>query len=475
MIFTSRITSLLLLIGLCFHSYAQEMSLGDVNCDGEIGVPDITMLSEAILQQSFYWAGHDLNCDAEISIADITQLVELVVADSIKPHPRLSYTVPVIFINTDGRQPITSKTEYIKASIYIDGNDSYPSLGSLGNQLPIDIRGRGNATWQLFKKKPYRMKMAQSSTPLGMSPNKHFLLLAHADDSDGFLHNMTGFELSRIMGLSFTPQQIPVELVVNNVYHGIYFLCEHIRVGVNRVNIEEQKDNEHNPELVTGGWLLEIDNYSEDGQILLKDANNGIMRVTPHSPEVLSDEQLAYITDFLLKTNEAINTSDKSSTEWERYIDIDSLARFYIINEIMDNVEAFSGSCYMHKQRGSDTKLIFGPVWDFGRTFTRWDNPQQHFITENLPSDCPQHWIKEIVKFPRFQQCVKKNWRNIYPNLISDIDSFINRYIECIREAATADSHRWPMYNPNQTDFRKELFLERIHNKIQFLNNQWGQ
>ena len=55
-------------------------------------------------------------------------------------------------------------------------------------------------------------------------------------------------------------------------------LTEQIRVSKNRVNVVEQADNETDTDNVTGGWLLEIDNYFDnpnkitiiDGRISLK-------------------------------------------------------------------------------------------------------------------------------------------------------------------------------------------------------------
>lgn len=58
--------------------------------------------------------------------------------------------IPTIYIETDGSEPVTSKTEYIKATmIYVSGTDTvrYNSM---------KIRGRGNSTWGLAKK-PYRI------------------------------------------------------------------------------------------------------------------------------------------------------------------------------------------------------------------------------------------------------------------------------------------------------------------------------
>ena len=100
-------------------------------------------------------------------------------------------------------------------------------------------------------------------------------------------------------------------------------MTEHIRVAKNRVNIEEQEDYQTNPNCITGGWLLEIDNYIEPDNITFIEGNGKPFWITPHSPENLSLEQRQYITTFLCEANRAIYCEDKNSTEWENYIDID--------------------------------------------------------------------------------------------------------------------------------------------------------
>lgn len=128
-----------------------------------------------------------------------------------------------------------------------------------------------------------------------MKKSKHFALLAHADDNLGFLRNTMGFELSRRGGLDFTPEQRPVEVVLNGEYIGLYFLTETIRVDSDRVKITEQADNISDPEEITGGWLVEIDNYWDADQITINEGNGELIRLTYKSPEVLSDAQSDYL------------------------------------------------------------------------------------------------------------------------------------------------------------------------------------
>lgn len=382
-----------------------------------------------------------------------------------------SGTLPVMFINTENNVAITSKETYVNATYYIDnmGDADVEAIGSVDAQLPLEIRGRGNYTWKDFDKKPYRIKLGAKAPLLGMSNSKHFALLAHADDNLGFLRNTLGFELSRRLGLKFTPAQRPVEVVLNGDYIGLYFLTETVRVAKNRVNITEQPDYTSLADSVSGGWLVEIDNYDDASQVRITEGNGEIIRFTYQSPELLSTAQRDYLTKQMTAINTAIYNTDKNSTFWESYVDMDSLARFYVVQEIMDNAESFHGSCYLHKENG-DAKWIFGPVWDFGNSYHRtW----QEFIYQNPPFG--QTWIGEIAKYPRFQQKVIEVWKNFKGNDYSGLDSFISEFVREIETAAQYDAIRWPNYGNYDMNSRKNEFSEYLENRIDWLVSQWGE
>ena len=390
------------------------------------------------------------------------------------PHEAVSTpwsgSLPVIFINT--QEPVTSKETYVTGTYYIDalGLEDYESIGSAEKPLALQIRGRGNFTWNAFDKKPYRLKFDKKAQPLGMNKSKHFTLLAHADDDMAFLRNTVGFELSRRLGLAYTPEQRPIEVVLNGDYIGLYMLTEQIRVDGDRVNITEQNDNETDPENITGGWLLEIDNYDDPYQIRMTEGNGALLRFTFHSPEILSDAQKSYISDYLQNTDNAIYASDKSSTLWEDYIDMDALVRFYLIQEITDNGESFHGSCYLHKDRGSNTKLVFGPVWDFGNSFRR---SLDNFIYVNSPFG--QSWIGEIARFPRFQEAVQQRWQTFLAYDYDSLDDFIDAFVAKISAASACDDKRWPQYSQDNIIDRRDWFKSNLHQKVDWLCEQWGK
>ncbi len=392
----------------------------------------------------------------------------------VKPGDAMSYsgTLPVMFINTEGAVPITSKDEYVYADYYVDnmGIEGIENVGSQDAPQLMEIRGRGNYTWSDFDKKPYRIKLDQKTPLLGMKRNKHFALLAHPDDKLGFLRNTVGFEISRRLGLAWTPAQQPVEVVLNGDYLGLYMLTEIIRVEPDRVNITEQANYETNRFLITGGWLVEIDNYLEEEQIRTVEGNGNSIWSTYKSPELLSDEQRTYLTGLINTANAAIYVNDKTNNSWEKYIDPDTLACFYLTQELLDDTESFHGSCYWHKENGDSTKIMFGPVWDFGNAFHRTPN---RFIYDQPAFT--QTWIGEIAKFPHFQEIVLKHWNRYVRIHHKSMDEFIDDFIGKIYYAAMSDAARWPQYgNPDILNDR-DTFKSYFHSKYSWLASQWGE
>lgn len=384
-----------------------------------------------------------------------------------------SGTLPVMYITTENNTPVTSKDTYLNATYYIDakGIAGYENIGSASAPLAMEIKGRGNYSWSGFDKKPYRIKLAEKQPLLGMVKSKHFTLLAHADDAKdkkGYMRNGIGFELSKMIGLAWTPEAKPLEIVMNGDYIGLYFLTEHIRVDKDRVNIVEQEDEETDAQKITGGWLVEIDNYDEDPHITIKEGGKTTMWVTYKTPEVLSSEQEEYLTQQIKNLDNLIY-GDKNSDELWKYLDMDALARFYIVQELTDNYESFHGSCYLYKDMGNTEKWKFGPVWDFGSAFNR-DKSQYIFQGDVWHN----HWIPEICKFPAFMQYVNTIWKEFYPNRFNDIFTFTADQLTLLKTAAAVDAQRWPDYNGN-ADLTKRInqINDRIRRNAEWLNDQW--
>ena len=188
---------ILLLISLafafsCLPVQAQDglRPRGDVNCDWEVNIADVNALIDSIYSDAKYHALYsyaaDVNGDTEINIADINMVINCIHGHELSPMPTFSGTVPVLYINTEGYHNIDSKEkeDYLHADWWLDnmGLKQFESIGSADAPLGMLIKGRGNYTWQNFDQKSYRIKLDEKHALMGMKSNRHFCLLAHADD-----------------------------------------------------------------------------------------------------------------------------------------------------------------------------------------------------------------------------------------------------------------------------------------------------
>lgn len=376
------------------------------------------------------------------------------------PSASLSNTIPVLYIETEDRQPVTSKTEYIGAMYWLDplGNEDVEPLGSEAEPLPMQIRGRGHSSWK-GPKKPYKIKLGKKTAVMGMPSNKHWALLKPSENT------VAGLELGKLMGMAWTPDFRPVEVMLNGDYIGLYFLTETIRIGENRVDIYEQNDQETDPALIKGGWLVEVDNYKDECQIVIPENSRWNLTIRYHSPEDLSGAQLKWLTDEFKALNAAIYSADKTSAVWEEYLDAESIARFFILQEVMDNPDGFHGSFYLHKDLGDNARWIAGPVWDlvcYNRVKT------DYTFRMKVHYGFIPHWIGELVQYDSFCSHVKTAWTSVYPGELSRIYARIDDIVLPLEQAWRNDCARW---NDDQSQTAR-VRAERIKTALK-RNMEW--
>lgn len=378
-------------------------------------------------------------------------------------------SIPAIYITMSDPTAEIDRENYLPATYYLDarGAEGIENIGSAEQPLPLQFRGRGNWTWVGYDKKPYRLLLDSPAPLAGLKSSDYFGLHAHADDNLGFMRNTLGFELSRRLGIEWTPSHAPVELYLNGEYRGLYFCTELVRADKDRVDLRDISDPDN--EDIDGGWLIEIDNYDTDPHITITEGNGQKIIFSHKTPLNLTDAQEDYLSSQMKAIDEGIYKSDKSVVEWAELVDIDRLARFYIVHELMDNTEAFHGSCFMYRAKGEDSKWMFGPVWDFGSSFFRGSGK---FIWQD--ANYTLTWIKEIYKFPAFQAKVKEIWKEFCASGYVGIENYILTEKNHIKEAAARDYSRWPQYGNSDMDGAAEKICYMLGNKARWLGGQWG-
>ncbi|MBQ0090814.1 MAG: CotH kinase family protein [Prevotellaceae bacterium] len=301
-------------------------------------------------------------------------------------YPQLT-NLPTIYINTFDGGDITSKTTYKQAEfIYIDGDEVLKFD-------TIDIRGRGNSTWGL-PKKPYKIKLSSKYKLLGKNraKAKKWTMLSNTSDKS-LIRNGLASLLGEYLGLPFCPGAKYIDLYLNNKFLGNYQISDQVEVAKNRVDIIQQPEEIiTDPEAnITGGYLLEMVEYTEDGDKSFRTAKKGI-NIRIHYPEgkYTSNNQLFYIKSFVDSIEYALfgeNFQDPDKG-YRNLVDSTTLINYYLVNEISANPDGLWAS-YLYKE-ANDSHLYFGPIWDFDIAFNNCNRKGD--VSHRLMTDYGYGW-----------------------------------------------------------------------------------
>ena len=136
-------------------------------------------------------------------------------------------------LNSDNHTTSTTGTIMVIAP---DGTIEYDGIME-------NMSGRGNGTWDKANvKNPYNVKLAVSTSLLGMPKAKKWVLLANAGD-DSLVRNQITYDFSKYIGVKYQPVCKPVDLYVNQQYYGSYSLSEKVEIKSNRINVTDAYEN----------------------------------------------------------------------------------------------------------------------------------------------------------------------------------------------------------------------------------------
>lgn len=362
--------------------------------------------------------------------------------------------LPTVVINTANAQDITSKEVEITSTVHI--------ISQGGTNLLTDtqtgVRGRGNASWN-FEKKPYRLKFSEKRSPLGApaEAKKWTLLSNHGDKT--LMRNILAFEVSRRLGLVYTPFCKPVDVIINGEYKGCYQLCDQIDVRKNRVDVTEMKTSDNAGTNLTGGYLVEIDAYASTTEKVYFYSKRGTP-VTIKSPddELITAEQRKYIEDHFNTMEASVFAGNYTDTNngYRKYLDLDSFLRHFLVGEYTGNTDTY-WSVYMYKERGDD-RFYVGPIWDYDLAFendyrTYPINSANDFVYSEKSSgasDALKQMVHRIVKYdPMAHAELQSLWSWAKQNGLdaNSMLKYIDETAELLEESQQLNFKRWPILN----------------------------
>ena len=433
------------------------------------------------------------------------------------------FSMPLVFLYS-ADLPVLSLTTKSGEMTAIEEEKGYEESGTVqildlnGGELyegtAESIRGRGNSTWGLAKK-PFQFKLSKKADLLGFGEAKTWNLIANGYDETR-LRNRIAMELARELGMSYVPESRMVDLYINQVYYGNYYLSEKVEVDRERVDIRDMEEtlsaaygvselgklkSIENPEGtrkwtgaaceeedISGGYLFERELPTRyTGELAGFITDQGDCYVL-QSPQYASKEQVDYIADLMQEFQDAVSTEvgihPQTGKHYSDYIDVDSFVRKYLAEEISKNYDGGVTSSFFYKPQDTVSDKIFaGPVWDFDVAFgnCNLDEIASNPVGITRLSDHvygTEVFARLYEKEDFYSDMVMLYEQKALPYLKSLLAGGIDRMVSESRQSAKMDSIRWEnlenryqYYKDYDNDVRYLKYF--IQERVNFLNSVW--
>ena len=382
--------------------------------------------------------------------------------------PQINTELPVLRLQPE--MEIVDKEHYVNTKVTL-----YSPFTDEGwyspDDKPVGVRGRGNSTW-ILPKKPYRLKFPEKVSPIGLDHTKakSWVILAH-DMDKSLLRNHLAFEVSRVLfnpdenyhdpsAILFTPCSQFINVYMNDEYHGLYQMSDHMEQREGRIAVEELTDKDGaDPEKITGGYIVETDIH--EGNHYSPRKNIKMTYKYPDDKEY-DPAQYEYITNFIGQMENALYSSSFKDPQsgWRKYLDEKTVIDFIIVKELCGDMDGYT-SIYMYKRRGVD-KLFFGPIWDVDKG---WDNdnrtPHWNYPPESslmmfagfwMPNNVEYDWMQRLWDDATFRAAVAKRWSSVRDRLVNKIMTELDARTAAMSKAIEANYTVW--------DFNKQASTE---------------
>ena len=409
---------------------------------------------------------------------------------------------------------------------YVDGSSDHSAKATgkmvlLGEGLDVrysgkltQIKGRGNSTWAFTDKKSYQIKLDKKASLIfpeaSGEKSKTWLLLANPFDPTLIRNNMT-YSLAKELGLSGSPDSIPIDLYYDGEYRGSYLLCEKVAIGSGRVEINDlegdiEKANPNvddfddlgvstdlnrygnemqwveglaDPDDISGGYLLELDDAYYRLEKSYFRTSDGSAFVSK-SPEYLSRNQMTYISEFVEEVIQCVKNGGVNKETGKglfEYIDKDSFTKYFFVQDWSKNADSFISSTYFYKPARED-KLYAGPIWDCDASF-------------GIRSDVsifssPQGWLsrgfaKDLIEVSLFRKALRETYeQEIRPSLYSTLLGTTNglyvkpfgSYISQLAYSSSMNYVLWEFDDCMGTFFPAASYWENVDNMFSWITSR---
>lgn len=435
--------------------------------------------------------------------------------------------IPAIFINTasGSLDSIDASKENRESAemVMLSGGEEF-RFGI------TEMRKRGNSSLG-FKKKSFQIKLQDKAELCGMGKAKTWLLISNQIDNS-LIRNEITLDMARYAGMDYVPKSQQVDLYINNEYRGLYLLSEKVEIKDSRINIRNLENETEDlndlplseypmlgteskkkgswkaydipvsPADITGGYLFELDR-TELRYEQAKTAYRTMRKLTVEikSPKYASKAEMDYITGFIQGFEDAIFSStgvNESGKAYYEYVDMTSLVRAYLVQEVSKNYDSNTSSLFFYKPSDSESTTAFaGPPWDFNCSWGSYARSHNTAVLKprgfwaNSVTGM-SYWWPAIYKHEEFAKAAQERYAaefkpalEILLGLREEENGMLSltSYSERIEDSYKMNFTRWgySTIGGNSASTGKsfkanmEYLTDFIEKRYKFLNENWAE
>ena len=300
-------------------------------------------------------------------------------------HATGQYKIPTVYVTIGGDTTIwdysnwigmtlpdgtNTKEEWIEdCTFQLDGAGVWPDIDKVEG---CEVRGRGNSswTWSPYSKNPFRIKLPKKNkqSPFNLTKDRQWVFIANKQ-SGSMTSNSIAQKIAAMVDAEALCHMIPVDVYINGHYRGSYCFTEKIGIADNSVAIDEAT-----------GCLLELDDYFDE-TFRFKDPTYDLP-VNVKDPDFSEEDEERVVTfEAIQNSFNSLTATLKAGGNISGMIDMESWARFWLVNDLVRNVETHHPkSCYLFNENPVEgEKWKFGPAWDFDWAFG-YEETKDYFI-----------------------------------------------------------------------------------------------
>ncbi len=436
-------------------------SFSDVDVAYQLG--DVTYTNEFLYVSPFY----DQTMQFHYTLTrgrtsqDYAIDVTLLSADSGSNQNKIFLTLPESVNNV-------TKDEYMQASVLATTNRNGINITDTETNF-AGIKGRGNSTWYSYPKKPYKLQFDENTSLFGMKKAKEYVLLAEYADKSLMRNTIVQKMASLTEYLPYSLETRYVELYINTVYMGLYVLTEQVEFQKNRLNVESIAG------IANTGYLLELDMRFYDQNItpgwdwvVVSDVPYEIKEPKTDDP-LYSTANPNYLQDFLQQVDHALVTQ----SGYENLMDVDAWIDYFMIQELVKNVDVGFGSVFLYKEQNGVLKP--GPLWDFDFAIGNADyidyGPTGFYGMKAYKN----RMFMLMMNIPEIRHRFSERFSTYYTNEMPKILSMIGTLSLSIEDMAATNFEKWDTLDfyvwPNPSEVvNAHTFLDQVVYVTSYLN-----